>query len=269
MKCAPFDYVRAGSVEEVVKVLAGSDGDGKILAGGQSLVPVLALRMARPSVLVDVNRIPGLGAIRPVDGAVEVGALARHSALVAQTHHPLLAEAATWIGHTAIRSRGTAGGSIAHADPSAELPVVAVGTGATVSVAGPAGVRTTTAEELFVSALVTSLGEDEMITSIRFPRPARWGFAEFARRHGDFALVMALVAEVDGAVRVTIGGVGAVPVRAAEAEQVLAAGGSAREAAAAAAAGIEPTADLHGSVPFRRAMAAEMVRRACARAGID
>lgn len=269
MKCAPFDYVRASSVEEVVKTLAEADGDGKILAGGQSLVPVLALRMARPSVLVDINRVPGLGSVRPADGGVDVGALTRHSDLVEQTHHPLLAEAAKWIGHTAIRSRGTAGGSIAHADPAAELPVVAVGTGDTVSVAGPGGVRTVAAEELFVSALVTSLGEDEMIIGIRFPQPTRWGFAEFARRHGDFALVTALVTDIDGVVRVTIGGVGAVPSRARGAELVLAGGGTAREAAAVAAAEIEPTADLHGSVPFRRAMAAEMVRRASAQAGID
>jgi carbon-monoxide dehydrogenase medium subunit len=269
MKCAPFDYVSAGSVEEVVKTLADADGDGKILAGGQSLVPVLALRMARPSVLVDVNRIAGLGSIRPNDGAVDVGALTRHSALVDQTHHPLLAEAAKWIGHTAIRTRGTAGGSIAHADPSAELPVVAVGSGATISIAGPGGTRTVAADELFVSALVTSLAEDEMITAIRFPKPTRWGFAEFARRHGDFALVTAVVTEIDDAVRITLGGVAAVPVRAARAEQVLAGGGTAREAAAAASAEIDPTADLHGSAPFRRAIAAEMVRRALAQAGID
>jgi carbon-monoxide dehydrogenase medium subunit len=269
MKCAPFDYVRASSVEEVVKTLAEADGDGKILAGGQSLVPVLALRMARPSVLVDVNRIPGLGSVRPVDGAVEVGALTRHSRLAAQTHHPLLAETAKWIGHTAIRTRGTAGGSIAHADPAAELPVVAVATGATVSIAGSGGVRTVTADELFVSALVTSLDDDEMITGIRFPQPRRWGFAEFARRHGDFALVTAVVTEIDDAVRITVGGVGAVPVRAEAGERVLADGGTAREAAAAASAEIDPTADLHGSAPFRRAIAAEMIRRALAQAGIQ
>jgi carbon-monoxide dehydrogenase medium subunit len=268
VKCAPFDYVRASSVEEVVKVLAESDGDGKILAGGQSLVPVLALRMARPSVLVDVNRIPGLGAIRPSGDAVEVGALVRHSRLVEQTNHPLLAEAARWIGHTAIRARGTAGGSVAHADPSAELPVVAVGTGATATVAGPSGVRSVAAEDLFLSALVTSLDEDEMITGLRFPLPTRWGFAEFARRHGDFALVTAVVTELGGAVRITLGGVASVPQRAAHAEQVLADGGTAREAARAAADEIDPTADLHGSAPFRRAIAGEMIRRALAQAGI-
>jgi carbon-monoxide dehydrogenase medium subunit len=269
VKCAPFEYVRAGSVEEVVEVLGAADGDGKILAGGQSLVPVLALRMARPSVLVDVNRIPGLGSIRPVDGGLEVGALVRHSRLVEQTHYPLLAEAAKWIGHTAIRSRGTTGGSIAHADPSAELPVVAAGTGAMITIAGPSGERTIGAEELFLSALMTSLAEDEMIVRVTFPKLDWWGFAEFSRRHGDFALAIAVVAKVDGQARVTLGGVGAVPVRATNAEQVLAGGGTAEEAAKAASEEIEPTADLHGTVPFRRAIAGEMVRRALAGAGID
>ncbi|MCF7549346.1 xanthine dehydrogenase family protein subunit M [Pseudonocardia sp. WMMC193] len=269
MKCAPFEYVRAGSVDEVVKVLGEADGDGKILAGGQSLVPVLALRMARPSVLVDVNRIPGLSSIRPVDGGVEVGALVRHSRLVEQTHYPLLAEAARWIGHTAIRTRGTMGGSIAHADPAAELPVVAAGTDARITIAGPSGERTVAAEELFLSALMTSLDEDEMIVRVRYPALDRWGFAEFSRRHGDFALVTAVVATVAGQTRVTLGGVGAVPVRATHAEQVLARGGTAGEAAAAASEEIEPTADLHGTVPFRRAIAGEMVRRALADAGIE
>ncbi|WP_226365416.1 xanthine dehydrogenase family protein subunit M [Pseudonocardia sp. ICBG162] len=264
MKCAPFDYVRASSVEETVKVLGEADGDGKILAGGQSLVPVLALRMARPAVLVDVNRIPGLSSIRRIDDTVEVGATVRHSRLVEQTEHPLLAEAARWIGHTAIRSRGTTGGSIAHADPAAELPVVAVATGAAVTVTGPRGSREIDAEALFVSALTTSVEEDEMITAIRFPRPDRWGFAEFARRHGDFALVTAVVTEVRGRPRITFGGVGPVPHRAAAAEQALADGRPAAEVAHIAAEEIEPTADLHGSVEFRRAIAAEMTRRALA-----
>ncbi|WP_028936341.1 FAD binding domain-containing protein [Pseudonocardia spinosispora] len=269
MKCAPFDYLRAESVDEVVKALSDADGEGKILAGGQSLVPVLALRMARPSVLIDINRIPGLAAIRADHDAVEVGALVRHTRLIEQTEHPMLAEAARWIGHTAIRGRGTTGGSIAHADPAAELPAVALATGATASVAGSSGTRTITAEDLFTGALTTSLADDEVITSMRFPRPERWGFAEFARRHGDFALVTAIVAELDGAVRIALGGVAPVPVRVADAERVLADGGSVRDVAHAAAEQIKPTGDLHGSEPFRRAIAAEMVRRALAMAGID
>ena len=268
MKPAPFDYVRAGTLEEAVRVLDQADGDGKVLAGGQSLVPVLALRMGRPSVLVDVNRIPGLDAVTPDGGSVRVGALVRHRALGDQQYHPLLAEAARWIGHAAIRSRGTAGGSIAHADPSAELPVVAVGCGAAVHVTGSAGPRTVPAEGFFLGPLMTALADDEVVTGLDVPVPQRWGFAEFARRHGDFALVLAAVAEVDGRPRIALGGVGGVPVRAPAGEHVLADGGSAAQAAAAAAAELEPTADLHGSAAFRRAIAAEMIRRALAQAGI-
>ena len=268
MKAAPFEYVRAGSVDEVVTTLRWADGDGKILAGGQSLVPVLALRMARPAVLVDVNRVPGLVSVAPAGDAVEVGALVRHSHLAEQDEHPLLAEAAGWIGHTAIRTRGTLGGSLAHADPSAELPAVAVALGATVTVVGVDGVRTVDAGDLFTGPLMTSLADDEMITGVRFPRPVRWGFAELARRHGDFALVTAVVA------RRRRGGRGwwsaACPgcrMRLAGAERVLDAGGSADEAADAVADEVAPTADLHGTAEYRRAMAVEMVRRALHRAG--
>jgi carbon-monoxide dehydrogenase medium subunit len=268
VKCAPFDYVRAGSVEEVVEVLTEADGDGKILAGGQSLVPVLALRLARPTVLVDVNRVPGLDSLRRSGAALEVGALVRHSRLAEQADHPLLAEAARWIGHAAIRTRGTAAGSIAHADPSAELPVVALATGATATVAGRAGTRSLPVAELLVGPLMTSLGDDEMIIELRFPMPSRWGFAEFARRHGDFALVSAAVAEIDGAVRIALGGVAGVPRRAVEAERVLTEGGGAREAGRAASEEIDPTADIHAPAPYRRALAAELVRRALHQAGI-
>lgn len=268
MKPAPFDYVRAGTVDEAVQILAEAGGDGKVLAGGQSLVPVLALRMGRPSVLVDVNRLPGLDSVTVDGDSVRVGALVRHRALAEQQQHPLLAAAARWIGHAAIRSRGTAGGSVAHADPSAELPVVAVGCGASVQVVGATATRTVPAEELFVAPLMTTLDDDEIVTELAVPVPERWGFAEFARRHGDFALVLAVVAETEGRVRIAVGGVAGVPVRATAGEEVLAGGGRAEDAAAAAAAALEPTADLHGSAPFRRALAAEMIRRALAQARI-
>ncbi|WP_214370946.1 FAD binding domain-containing protein [Pseudonocardia sp. H11422] len=268
MKCAPFEYVRPGSVAEAVTTLREAAGEGKILAGGQSLVPILALRMARPAVLVDVNRIPDLDRVERDGGGMRIGALTRHSTLVAQADHPLLAEAARWIGHAAIRTRGTAGGSIAHADPAAELPAVAVGCGATAHIAGPAGERSVPVAELFVGALMTGLGDDEMITGLDLPIPARWGFAELARRHGDFALVTAVVAEIDGAVRVTVGGAAPMPVRMSRAEAVLAAGGSAGEAARTAAEDLRPTGDLHGSADYRRAIAGEMVRRALAQAGV-
>jgi carbon-monoxide dehydrogenase medium subunit len=268
VKPAAFDYVRAGSVEETVSVLAEAAGDAKILAGGQSLVPMMALRLARPTVLVDINRIPDLDAVRRTDGAVEVGALVRHRDLTDQTEHPLLAEAARWIGHTAIRTRGTVAGSIAHADPAAELPVVALAIGATATVTGPRGTRIVAADDLFVGPLMTTLADEDLVTAVRFPLPSRWGFAEFARRHGDFALVTAVTAELDDAVRIVLGGIGPVPRRATAAEAVLAAGGTAGDAADAAAQEIDPTGDLHGSAAFRRAIAAEMVRRALAGAGI-
>jgi carbon-monoxide dehydrogenase medium subunit len=271
VKPAPFEYLRAASVDEAVAALAscGADGrEGKILAGGQSLVPLLALRMARPDLLVDINRVADLAEVSLVDGVLHVGALTRHSALAGQTGHPLLAEAARWIGHPAIRSRGTAAGSLAHADPSAELPVVAVACDAVVSVVGPAGVRSVAAADLFTGPLMSTLAEDELITSVSFPVPARWGFAEFARRHGDFALVSVAVAEVAGAVSIALGGVGGVPVRATAGEGVLAGGGSVEDVVAAVRAELRPTGDLHGSADYRRALAGEMVRRALGQAGI-
>ena len=266
MKPAPFEYLRAASVDEAVAALAtGADGlEVKILAGGQSLVPLLALRMARPDVLVDINRVADLSDLALVNGVLHVGALTRHSALATQTDHPLLAEATRWIGHPAIRSRGTAAGSLAHADPSAELPVVAVACGATVSVVGPGGVRSAPAADLFTGPLMSTLAEDELITSVSFPVPARWGFAEFARRHGDFALVTAVVA--DGAI--ALGGVSAVPMRSAAGERLLAGGGSVGEVTAAVYAELDPTGDLHASAPYRRALAVELLGRALRQAGV-
>ena len=267
MKPAPFEYLRAASVDEVVAALASCGADGreaKILAGGQSLVPLLALRMARPDVLVDINRVADLSDLALVNGVLHVGALTRHSALATQTDHPLLAEAARWIGHPAIRSRGTAAGSLAHADPSAELSVVAVACGATVSVVGPGGVRSAPAADLFTGPLMSTLAEDELITSVSFPVPARWGFAEFARRHGDFALVTAVVA--DGAI--ALGGVSAVPMRSVAGERLLAGGGSVGEVTAAVCAELDPTGDLHASAPYRRALAVELLGRALRQAGV-
>jgi len=275
VKPAPFEYLRPGSVDETVAALAtGADGlEVKILAGGQSLVPLLALRMARPAVLVDINRVAELSGFARCPGSVgtgsvEVGALTRHSALAGQTEHPLLAEAARWIGHPAIRSRGTAAGSLAHADPAAELPVVAVACGAVATVIGPGGARRVPADELFLGPLMSALGEDELITSVSFPVPARWGFAEFARRHGDFALVSAAVAEVAGEVSIALGGVGGVPVRAVAGERALARGGSVDEVVAAVRAELSPTGDLHASADYRRALAGELVRRALEQAGL-
>lgn len=273
MKPAPFEYVRAVSVEEAVAALAGADGGGKVLAGGQSLLPLLALRLARPSVLVDVNRIPGLDAVEVREGEVRVGALVRHARLAEQTVHPLLARAAALIGHPAIRSRGTIAGSLAHADPSAELPVCATALGMRVEVASPAGVREVAAGELFQGALTTSLADSDLITAVRAPLPERWGLAEFARRPGDFALVLVCAVRLTAGWRIAVGGVGGVPVRCPRAEAVLDAGDldAARlgEACAAAEAEIDPFDDLHASARYRRALVGELLGSALAEAGGD
>ncbi|MGF0313257.1 FAD binding domain-containing protein [Rhodococcus sp. IEGM1428] len=271
MKAAPFDYVRPSSIAEAIDALESAEGDGKVIAGGQSLVPVMAMRLGRPSILVDINRVPGLHSIETLDeNTVRVGALVRHVALTRQTQLPLLAEAAGWIGHSAIRTRGTTGGSIAHADPSAELPVVAVALGAVVHARGPVGPRTITAEDLFVGALETSLCDSEIVTAIDFPIPEVAGFAEFARRHGDFGLVTVAVAQVRGHIRIAIGGVGSIPVRPLEAEAILAdselTDTTLSRAARAASEAITTSSDIHASARYRIAMTEEYTYRALTRA---
>ncbi|MEJ2885749.1 FAD binding domain-containing protein [Actinomycetospora aeridis] len=268
MKCPPFSYHRATDVADAVAALQAADDEGKILAGGQSLVPVLALRLARPSVLVDVNRVPGLDSLERRDGVLQAGALVRHLALAGQALHPLAAEAARWIGHTAIRSRGTLGGSLAHADPSAELPAVLRACDGAVHVAGPAGSRRVGADDLFVGALQSAVGENEMITGVELPVPDAWGFAEFARRHGDFAVVAVAAARFGDRVRVAVGGVAGVPhlVDAGDLDHV---GDEISDdhvalLAAAAADDVDPASDLHGCAGYRRALTEQMTLRALA-----
>ncbi len=278
MKCPPFSYHRATDVADAVAALADADGEGKILAGGQSLVPVLALRRARPDVLVDVNRVPGLADLAGREGVLHAGALVRHTALAAQDGHPLVAAAAGWIGHTAIRSRGTLGGSLAHADPAAELPAVLRACAGAVHVAGPGGTRRVDADGLFVGALQSDLADDEVLTGVELPIPDAWGFAEFARRHGDFAVVSVVAARFGDRLRVVVGGVAGTPhlVGGEEALDALDPGGGplgpdhVDRLADAAADDVDPVSDLHGSAGYRRALTHEMTRRALtdlARAG--
>ncbi|MCD2194622.1 FAD binding domain-containing protein [Actinomycetospora endophytica] len=265
MKCARFSYHRAVDVADAVTALAEADGEGKLLAGGQSLVPVMALRMAAPEVIVDVNRIPGLDHLEVHDGVLRAGALVRHAALAGQTLHPLAAAAARWIGHAAIRSRGTLAGSLAHADPSAELPAVLRACDGAVHVAGPGGSRRVDAAALFTGALQSDVGEDEMITAVELPCPDAWGFAEFARRHGDFAVVSVAAARFGSELRIVVGGVAGTPhlVPAGDLDGPL---DDARVAslADAAADDVDPPSDLHGSAGHRRALTREMTRRALA-----
>jgi carbon-monoxide dehydrogenase medium subunit len=259
VKCPPFEYHRATSVDDAVAALAAHE-DSKILAGGQSLVPVLALRLARPTVLVDLNRVPGLDGLEVRDGVLHAGALVRHAALVAQTGHPLAAAAAGYIGHAAIRSRGTVAGSLAHADPAAELPVVLRACDGAVAVAGPDGTRRVGADALLVGALQTDLAETEVVTAVELPVPDAWGFAEFARRHGDFAVVSVAAALFADRLRVVVGGVAGVP-HLLEVPAPSDTGGL-DDVAAALADDVDPGDDLHGSAAYRRALTRELARRA-------
>jgi 2-furoyl-CoA dehydrogenase FAD binding subunit len=194
VKAAPFDYVRPRTVADAVAVLAGAGDEGKVLAGGQSLVPVLAMRLGRPAVLVDINAVAGLDELSVSANALYVGATVRqrraeHDPLAAAV--PLLGLALPWVGHRELRSRGTVCGSLAHADPAAELPAVAACLDATLDIAGPSGRRTVSARDFFTGPLTTTLTPDELLLGVRFPvaRPGDgFGFAELARRHGDFAL---------------------------------------------------------------------------------
>ncbi|GAB3729282.1 FAD binding domain-containing protein [Nocardiopsis nanhaiensis] len=194
MKAAPFDYVRPASVEDAVAELLAADGGGKIIAGGQSLVPVLAMRLARPDTLVDVNAIAELSTLVEEDGWLRIDATVRQRRMERDplgTTVPLLRMALPWIGHRELRSRGTVCGSLAHADPAAELPAVACCLDAVLTLAGPNGERDVTARGFFTGAMTTALGPNELLRSVRFPRAGDrdgFGFAEIARRHGDFAL---------------------------------------------------------------------------------
>jgi carbon-monoxide dehydrogenase medium subunit len=283
LKPPPFTYFAPDTLDEALDLLREHGDEAKVLAGGQSLVPLLALRLARPSVLIDLNRVPGMSGISASNGTVVFGAMTRErqaerSELVRQ-RVPLLADALPLIGHVAIRSRGTMGGSLAHADPAAELPAVAVMLDATLAVRSAArGERTIAASDFFEGFLSTSLQPDEVLTQISFPaaRPGTGtSFMEAARRHGDFAIVGAgtsitMQGGVVSDARVALIGVAGIPLRRSEAESQLVGtngdAGAVAAAAATAAADLAPPSDLHGTSAYRRHVAAVMVRRALGQA---
>jgi carbon-monoxide dehydrogenase medium subunit len=275
---AIFDYRAPTSLSEAIDMLA-SDENAKIIAGGQSLMPLINLGLAHPSLLVDIGRVPDLDGVDVRNGALAVGALVRHAAAehseVIAARCPLLAEALPLIGDRQVRSRGTICGSVAHADPMAELPTVAVCVDATMRAQGPNGTRELPASEFFVTYLTTALGPDEILTEIRFPTAGpRSGaaFRELVRRKGDFAIVAAAatvqLASDDTCIeaRLALSGVAPTPTRARAAESVLRGQRIThellREAAAAAAVGLEPDSDVMASADYRRAMAEVYARRA-------
>ncbi len=277
MKPAPFEYVAPASLDEAVEELRRSDGEGKLLAGGQSLIPLLNMRLATPARLVDLNRVEELAYVNERDGGVAIGALARartveRDSLVAR-HVPLVREAVACVGHPQIRTRGTVVGSIAHGDPSAEMPAVALCLDARLRIRGPSGTREIGADALYLGYLATTLEPDEIIAEVWFPSvPTNTGHAwlEFARRHGDFAIVGAAVSlTLDGEAvrdaRVALTGIGGAPVRASSAEAVLSGGplDDARLAAAvdAVRSSIEPESDIHATAAYRRHLAGVLVER--------
>ncbi|HEV2303391.1 MAG TPA: xanthine dehydrogenase family protein subunit M [Stellaceae bacterium] len=282
MKPARFDYHCPASVDEAIAVLARYGGEARVLAGGQSLVPMMNFRIATPAALVDINRIPSLAHITVEGDTVRVGAMTRQrvieSSPVIKEKLPLLAEAIKLVGHLPTRSRGTVGGSIAHADPAAEIPMVLLALDGEVVAKGPKGERRIAARDLFQDALTTSLAADEVLTEVRFPAmPANAGCAieEFSRRHGDFALAaIAAVIVRDGdkckSARLAMAGVEPAPQRLGAAEAILQEKGLGEEAIAAAAAkaaeGVEPLSDHHASADYRRHLSRVLLERAVKRA---
>jgi carbon-monoxide dehydrogenase medium subunit/6-hydroxypseudooxynicotine dehydrogenase subunit alpha len=273
VKPPPFAYARAGSVEEALELLAEGGEDAKPLAGGQSLVPALSLRLVRPTHLVDIDRVAALDTVRESDGGLTIGALARHVRLAhlpANGRFGAIGAAARSIGHEAIRIRGTLGGSLAHSDPAAELPVVALALDAELTVAARDGRRAVAAADFFLGPFTTALAPGELLVEARFaaPEDARTAFAEFAWRAGDFALACVCVGLGPGWTRIAVGGVGATPARATQAEALLAEGGTDAfdEAAATAARELEVYGDRTADEAYRRRLVRTLVRHALAQA---
>jgi carbon-monoxide dehydrogenase medium subunit len=269
---ASFDYVRAGSADEVLAALAEHGDDAKVLAGGMSLLPLMKLRLATPAVLVDVGRVPDLSYVRDGDDHVAIGALTRHrdletSDLLARECGVLRAVAAE-VGDNQVRHRGTLGGSVAHGDPASDLPAVLLALDATLVVRGPGGERTVSAGDFFQGFLETALEPDELLTEIRVPKTGATGFAyeKFNRRAQDWAIVGA-VAVKNGAVRVALVNMGSTPLRATAVEEAVASGASAADAAVHAAEGTEPPTDLNATPEYREHLARVLVSRALTAAG--
>jgi aerobic carbon-monoxide dehydrogenase medium subunit len=278
MKLPPFEYACPTTLSDAVALLASHDGEAKPLAGGQSLVPMLAFRVASPSLLVDLRKLAELRQIKIADDGVTLGAMVRWRDILDDARlrvaHPLLVSAVEHVAHYQIRNRGTVGGSIAQADPAAEMPGIVVTCEAKIAVIGKAGGRVIDAANFFQGPLMTALKPDEIITEIRLPAwPAkrRFGFQEFARRRGDFALAAAMLYydEQDGTARnAHVGAIGIAdrPLRLPAVEQVL--NGNKLEEAiiakaeAAASAAVEPADDIHAGGAYRKALIGVMVERA-------
>ncbi|MFM8267513.1 MAG: FAD binding domain-containing protein [Ilumatobacteraceae bacterium] len=265
---AAFDYVRAGSAAEAISLIGQHGDDAKFLAGGHSLLPLMKLRLAQPSVLVDIGRLRDLSYIRDAGDHLAIGALTRHmdveTSAVVHQHAPLLARAAGNVGDPQVRHRGTIGGSIAHADPASDLPATTLALGATYVVEGPGGRREIAAANFYQGFLESAMAADEMLIEIRVPKMngAGWSFQKFNRRAQDWAIVGVAAWRRNGSSGVALVNMGSTPILASSVSTALAGGASIADAAELAAAEAEPQNDLNASPEFRVHLAKVLVRRA-------
>ena len=271
---AKFDYQRAASAEEAISLLTEHGDEAKLLAGGHSLLPLMKLRLATPSMLIDVGRLTDLSYIRDAGDHVAIGALTRHrdveTSELLEAELPLLAHAASHVGDPQVRHRGTLGGTLAHGDPASDLPAVVLALGATLVAKGPNGEREIAATDFFQGFLETALQPDELLTEVRIPKAGGrgWSFQKFNRRAQDWAIVGVAAVRTDGGANVALINMGSVPVRADAVEAALTSGASTADAASAAAAGLDPPGDLNATPEYRRRLAPVLVRRARGEAGV-
>ena len=264
---AAFEYRRATTVDEAISLLSAGGDEAKLLAGGHSLLPLMKLRLAAPTLLVDIGRLGDLSYVRESGDSISIGALTRHRDVetsdVLHAHAPLLAHVAGQVGDPQVRHRGTIGGSIAHGDPASDLPAACLALGATFTVTGPRGERQIAASDFFRGFLGTALEPDEVLTEIGVPKStgAGWSFQKFNRRAQDWAIV-GVAAVINGTTGIALVNMGSTPLRATAVEEAVRHGAAAAEAATAADEGTDPPSDINASSEYRRHLATVLVRRA-------
>jgi carbon-monoxide dehydrogenase medium subunit len=269
---AQFDYVRAESAEEAISLIGQHGDEAKFIAGGHSLLPLMKLRLAQPTVLVDIGRLTDLSYIREDGDMIAIGAMTRHmdveNSPVLKEHAPLLAHAASHVGDPQVRHRGTIGGSIAHSDSASDLPATTLAMGATYVVQGPNGTREIASGDFFEGFLTTALAPDELLTEIRVPKMAGagWSFQKFNRRAQDWAIVGVAAWRNGTESGVGLVNMGSVPILATGVSSAIASGASIEDAAAEAATGTDPTGDLNASIEYRQHLARILTKRALAEA---
>ena len=272
---AAFDYKKADSAEEAIALIAEHGDEAKLLAGGHSLIPMMKLRLAVPSVLVDIAGVNDLSYIDDRDDHIAIGALAKHRSLETSdlliSECPLLAHIASKVGDPQVRHRGTLGGSLAHSDPASDLPAAVLALGGSLVAQGPNGEREIAVAAFFTGYFESALAEDEMLTEVRIPKApgSNWNYQKFNRRAQDWAIVGVAAVEVQGATQVSLVNMGSTPLRASAVEAALAGGASAADAAEAAAEGTEPPTDLNASPEYRSHLARVLTRRALEAGGVS